>query len=346
MSKYCIALDAMGGDHGPAVVIPAVCDALHLDPDLSCICVGDQTQMQLHAQSHPQWEAVRDRCQWIHTDEWVAMDESPAVALRTKKSSSMRLAIEAVKDGAAQACVSAGNTGALVATARFVLKTLPGIDRPALIYPLPTITISGPTRVRLLDLGANVDCTATHLLQFAMMGSVLSQAIDGIAAPRVALLNIGSEAIKGSEAVRQASELLAQVPTLNYTGFIEGHDLFRGKADVIVCDGFVGNVALKSTEGVLLALAEVGQHVLRSSWRGKAAALLSLPLLKQMKNRYDPRLHNGASLLGLKGSVIKSHGGADRHAFLPAITQAILEAQQSIPMRISTAMADLLPDPS
>lgn len=342
---YCIALDAMGGDFGPSVVIPAGLDALAIYPDMSLLCFGDKVQMETAGATHTDWQTLRLRCEFVHTDEWVAMDESPAVALRSKKKSSMRLAIEAVKSHQADACVSAGNTGALVAVARFVLKTVPGIDRPALIYPLPMFVIdnaTGPSCIRMLDLGANVDCTATHLLQFAIMGNVIAQAVDGIEKPRVALLNIGSEAMKGNEAVRQASELLAATPSIHYTGFVEGHDLYHGHADVIVCDGFVGNVALKSSEGVLLALAEVAQHAFMQSLRGKSAALLALPILRQLKRRFDPRVHNGASLLGLNGSVIKSHGGADRGSFLHAITKAILEIQQAVPVRIRTAIADAI----
>jgi glycerol-3-phosphate acyltransferase PlsX len=321
------------------VVIPAALDALVLYPDLSFICVGDLSQMEQAAQTHAQYADLSPRIEWIHTDEWVAMDESPATALRSKKKSSMRLAIEAVHTGNAQACVSAGNTGALVAIARFVLKTLPGIDRPALIYPIPTMTTMGPACLRMLDLGANVDCTAEHLMQFALMGHVLAQAIDGIERPRVALLNIGSEAMKGTEAVRRASELLAAASHINYTGFIEGHDLYRGHVDVVVCDGFVGNVALKSSEGVILALAQVAQTALMQSWRGKCAALLARPILRQLKQRYDPRCHNGASLLGLNGSVIKSHGGADRQSFVRAITQAVLEIERAVPARIGETIA-------
>jgi glycerol-3-phosphate acyltransferase PlsX len=265
------------------------------------------------------------------------MDESPAVALRTKKDSSMRVAINLVKQGEASACVSAGNTGALMATARFVLKTLAGIERPAIISALPTM--KGHTYV--LDLGANVDSSAAHLVQFAVMGSVLAETIENIEQPSVALLNIGSEEIKGNERVKEAARLLSETD-LNYQGFVEGDGLYAGEADVVVCDGFVGNVALKSSEGVVHMI----RHYLRQSFKRniftKIAGLIASPVLKHFRNELDPRAYNGANFIGLQGIVIKSHGGADQFAFENAINIAVIEARNNVTEKISKRIEDLL----
>ncbi|KKM84921.1 hypothetical protein LCGC14_1294350, partial [marine sediment metagenome] len=272
-----------------------------------------------------------------HASQQVTMGESPAIALRTKKDSSMRVALNLVKDGSAAACVSAGNTGALMATARFVLKTIPGIERPAIVSALPTM--KGHTYV--LDLGANVDSSAEHLVQFAVMGSVLAELVDGKKNPTIGLLNIGSEEIKGNERVKEAARLLMDTD-LNYYGFVEGDGLYRGDVDVVVCDGFVGNVALKASEGVIHMI----RHFLRQSFGRniftKLAGLIASPVLKHFRDELDPRAYNGANLIGLQGIVIKSHGGTDEIGFANAIKIAIIEAEQDIPKHISKHLEMLL----
>ena len=336
-AEITIALDAMGGDHGADTVVPAALDILKQRDDLRIILVGDQTHIEtLLARAGNSAPAERVRIH--HASEVVDMDEAPSRALRLKKDSSMRVAIDLVKQGQAQACVSAGNTGALMATARYVLKTLPGIDRPAISTEIPSI--EGYTQV--LDLGANVDCTAEHLFQFAVMGSVLASAVHGLDKPRIGLLNIGEEEIKGNEQVKDAARLLAGSRSLNYIGFVEGDDVFTGGVDVVVCDGFVGNVALKTSEGV----AKMISHFMRQSFSRnlltKLAGLMVMPVLRSFRSRIDPRKYNGASLLGLRGIVIKSHGGADAVAFENAIKVAILEVQKAVPERIEHLLEDLL----
>ena len=336
-AEITIALDAMGGDHGADTVVPAALDILKQRDDLRIILVGDQTHIEtLLARTGTSIPAKRLRIH--HASEVVDMDEAPSRALRLKKDSSMRVAIDLVKQGQAQACVSAGNTGALMATARYVLKTLPGIDRPAISTEIPSI--EGYTQV--LDLGANVDCTAEHLFQFAVMGSVLASAVHGLEKPRIGLLNIGEEEIKGNEQVKDAARLLAGSRSLNYIGFVEGDDVFTGGVDVVVCDGFVGNVALKTSEGV----AKMISHFMRQSFARnlltKLAGLMVMPVLRSFRSRIDPRKYNGASLLGLRGIVIKSHGGADAVAFENAIKVAALEVQKAVPERIEHLLEDLL----
>jgi glycerol-3-phosphate acyltransferase PlsX len=282
---------------------------------------------------------VPPRVRIRHTTETVAMDESPSKALRGKKDSSMRVAIDLVKSGEAGACVSAGNTGALMATARFVLKTLPNVDRPAIITAVPSV--HGDTH--MLDLGANVDCTAEHLFQFAVMGSELVKAVDGVARPKVALLNIGQEEIKGNEQVKKAHELLA-ASGLNYVGYVEGDDIYLGDVDLVVSDGFVGNVALKSSEGV----AKFVRHTLSAQFKRNIwtwlAGLAAMPILNAFRRTMDPRRYNGASLLGLRGIVIKSHGGADEVAFENAIRIAEKEIHCDIPRRIAEQVGRYLGD--
>lgn len=329
-----IAIDAMGGDHGPQVVIPAAISALEKHPDIELILVGDETTLQAAlTQQTPENQA---RLQIHHASQIVAMGESPQTALRSKKDSSMRVAINLVKEGVAAACVSAGNTGALMATARFVLKTLPGIERPAIVTALPTM--KGHTYV--LDLGANVDSSAEHLVQFALMGSVLAELVDGKKQPSVGLLNIGAEEIKGSERVKEAARLLGQTD-LNYIGFVEGDGLYKGEVDVLVCDGFVGNVLLKASEGV----AHMIRHYLRNSFKRnlftKAAAMVAYPVLKHFRKELDPRAYNGANFIGLQGIVIKSHGGADSFAFANAINIAVIEARKDVPKHISKHLETL-----
>ncbi|MGQ9658779.1 MAG: phosphate acyltransferase PlsX [Thermochromatium sp.] len=319
-----IALDAMGGDHGPQVVVPAALRYLADNPQVELILVGDEARIRSHL-----GRVSHERLRIRHTTQEVAMDELPSRALRTKRDSSMRVAIDLVRDGEAQACVSAGNTGALMATARFVLKTLPHIDRPAICTAVPSL--HGHTY--MLDLGANVDCTAEHLFQFAVMGSELSSAVDGIARPRVALLNIGQEEIKGNEQVKQAHELLAR-SALNYVGYVEGDGIYLDDLDVVVSDGFVGNVALKSSEGVAKFIGQSLATHFRRALLNRLVGLIAWPILRQFRRNMDPRRYNGASLLGLRGIVVKSHGGADEVAFENAIYIAEKEIRANIPQRI------------
>lgn len=330
-----ISLDAMGGDFGPEVIVPAALNALKKHDDLNLILVGDQATIedQLEQASSSQ----SDRLKIHHATQVVEMSEPPAQALRSKKDSSMRVAINLVKDGQAQACVSAGNTGALMATARYVLHTLAGIDRPAIITTLPSL--NGHTH--MLDLGANVDCKAENLFQFAVMGSVLASAVDDIASPRVGLLNVGSEAIKGNDQVKEANILL-QNSELNYIGYVEGDDIFCGEVDVISCDGFVGNVSLKTSEGVAKLISSYAKKSFTKNLFTKFIALLATPVLNEFKNSIDPRRYNGASLLGLKGIVIKSHGGADVFSFEHAISIAYIEAKTSVPTLIDKQLENYL----
>ena len=324
----------MGGDHGVSVTVPAALQALQDQPALKLILVGrrdiiEAELQRLHA-------AEGERLVIRHAAEVVTMDEPPAQALRNKKDSSMRVAINLVKEGGAQAAVSAGNTGALMATARFVLKTLPGIDRPAIVTTLPTTR----DHVHVLDLGANVDCTPEQLLQFAVMGSILVSAVEDKPKPRVGLLNIGEEDIKGNEAVKKANEML-RASSLNYCGFVEGDDIYTGDMDVIVCDGFVGNVMLKTSEGLAHMIAHYMKQEFRRNLLTRLAALIALPVLHAFKKRVDPRRYNGATLVGLNGTVIKSHGGADKMAFGHAILEALAEVRNNVPERIGRELAVL-----
>jgi len=323
-----IALDAMGGDHGPATVVPAAVAALRQHPDLHLILVGKEEALEKALASY---NGVRsDHLAIRHASQEVGMNEAPSQALRTKKDSSMRVAIDLVKGGAADACVSAGNTGALVATARFVLKMLPGIERPAICSAMPATR--GHSHV--LDLGANVDSTPEQLLQFALMGVALTSAVDNKPAPSVALLNVGVEEIKGHDQVKGAAALLVQ-SNLNYVGFVEGDDIYEGAVDVIVCDGFVGNIALKASEGVARMLMRFARDEFLKTPLSRLAAWVSKPVLRAVMERLDPRQYNGASLLGLRGIVIKSHGGADAISFANAIEEAMLEVKKGVPERIS-----------
>ena len=331
-----ISLDAMGGDHGPDAVVPAAIRVLRRRDDIQLILVGDQQVLADRLRSVSRND-FGDRLEVRHTSQVVEMDEPPSHALRTKKDSSMRVSIDLVKQGVADACVSAGNTGALMATARYVLKTLPGIDRPAILTALPSIE----GRTLVLDLGANVDSSAEHLFQFAVMGSVLAKAVDGIESPRVGLLNIGEEEIKGNDQVKQAAHLLANCP-LNYIGFVEGDNIYTGGVDVVVCDGFIGNVALKSSEGVARMIGHFMRQEFTRNVFTKLAGLVALPVLKAFKRRIDPRRYNGASLLGLRGIVIKSHGGADALAFANAIEVAALEVRKAVPEHINRQLENLL----
>ena len=333
-SDITVAIDCMGGDRGPHVTVPSAVNYLRCNSGINIILVGlpDAIEAELRAIKFAPDFRLR-----IHAaSEVIGMDESPAVALRGKKDSSMRIAIDLVKRGEAQACVSAGNTGALIATSRFVLKTLPGVDRPALAVVLPTM--KGHTYV--LDLGANVDCSAEQLLQFGVMGATLVSSVEGKERPSVGLLNIGEEEIKGNEVVKHAAELLRD-SGLNFYGNVEGNDIYKGTTDVVVCDGFVGNVALKASEGVAQMLATFLREEFKRNLLTKFAGLIALPVIKAFKRRVDHRRYNGASLLGLRGIVIKSHGAADSHAFNFAIERAVNEVQGGMLQHISERVAGL-----
>jgi len=325
--KVTIALDAMGGDRGPETVVPAALATLERDDSVGLTLVGLPAVLE-QAKREAQ-DRYGHRLGFKPATEVVTMDEPPADALRRKKDSSLRVAIELVKSGEADACVSAGNTGALMATARYVLKTLPGIDRPAIISAVPGL--EGPTY--MLDLGANVGCTPEHLLQFALMGSVVAGDMLEIARPRVGLLNIGLEDIKGNETVREAGELLGR-SGLNYVGFVEGDGIFHSDVDVVVSDGFVGNVALKTMEGVAKLITSFLKEEFHRNALRNLQGLIARSALDALRTRLDPRRYNGASLVGLNGVVIKSHGSADRFAFENALKTAIVEARKGVPVQI------------
>ncbi len=319
----------MGGDHGPDVTVRAALDFLAKHQDVRVLLVGVEERIRpFLANSDDSRIVVR------HASEIVAMDESPALAIRNKKDSSMRVALDLVKSGEADACVSAGNTGALMAISRFVLKMLPGIDRPAICAVLPTMT----GHVHVLDLGANVDCTPEHLLQFGIMGASLVGAIEHIDRPTVGILNIGEEDIKGNDVVKRAAELLKD-SGLNFVGNVEGDGVFKGEAEVIVCDGFVGNVALKVSEGLAQMLGTFLRQEFNRSVFTRIAALIALPVLKHFKRRVDHRRYNGASLLGLKGIVLKSHGSADVFSFCNALERAADTVRSGVLVRISERVA-------
>jgi glycerol-3-phosphate acyltransferase PlsX len=331
-----IALDAMGGDHGPSVIVPAAVSMLSKHAYLRLILVGQVEVLEPMLTRYQRRFGERLKLQ--HASQLVAMDELPSQALRGKKDSSMRVAINLVKAGQADACVSAGNTGALMATARFVLKTVPGIDRPAICALIP----SHGGHTHMLDLGANADCTPEQLFQFAVMGAALAGAVYNISAPRVGLLNIGEEEIKGVEKVKEAAKLIAAAH-LNYIGFVEGDDIFSKDVDVVVTDGFVGNVSLKTMEGLAKMISQFIREEFRRTAVTRFLAMLALPVLHSLKRRLDPRHYNGASLLGLRGVVVKSHGGSDSVGFASAIRIAILEVQNQVPQRIGTLMESQLP---
>jgi glycerol-3-phosphate acyltransferase PlsX len=322
-----IAVDAMGGDHGPSVTVPAVLDALLRDPDLRIVLVGRPAIVEPMLAAHR--AAFGDRLAFHEAPEVVTMDERPQDALRKKKQSSMRIAINLVKSGDVLACVSAGNTGALMVTARFVLKTLPGVDRPAMLSRIP----AHHGHTFMLDLGANAECAPEHLLAFAVMGAVIAKDLHSTIEPRIGLLNIGAEDIKGNELVQEAHKLLSATK-LNYIGFVEGNDIFGGDVDVVVTDGFTGNVALKTMEGAAKMFADVLRGEYTRNPLRKLAGLISIPVLNAMRKRLDPREHNGATLAGLNGVVIKSHGSADAHSFGNAIRVAVTEARKGVPTQI------------
>ena len=316
-----LSIDMMGGDRGLNVTASGVALALSRHPDLSCTLVGDESQIRTAMKA----VIDSDRVDIVHSSESVDMHESPASALRFKKDSSMRVALDLLGSGQVDACVSAGNTGALVATARFVLKTLSEIDRPAIISTLPRTH----GHVHMLDLGANIDSPAEILMQFALMGESMVRTIEGIDRPSVGLLNVGSEEIKGSEVIKSANELL-KASGLNYVGYVEGDDIFNGSVELVVTDGFVGNVALKTSEGLAQMLTRVIREEFDRGFLTRIAALIAAPVLRSFKKRFDHRAYNGAVLLGLNGTVVKSHGNVDGLAFSHAIDTARLAAQKDL----------------
>lgn len=329
-SKSVISLDAMSGDRGAEIVVRAAKATLDKYPKVELILVGDETEIAGHV---TRIVGEEKRLSIRNATQVVGMSESPIEALRKKKDSSMRVAIDVVKDGTAQACVSAGNTGALMATSKFVLKMLPGVDRPAIIAELPAI---GGT-VHMLDLGANTVSTAEQLFQFAVMGSIITADISNIERPRVALLNIGVEDIKGNDMVRDGAALL-NASGLNYVGFIEGNEIFSGKADVVVTDGFTGNIALKTMEGTVGLAAHYLRRAFTKNCLTKLQAIVAKSVLTNLSVEMDSRNYNGASLVGLNGIVIKSHGSADSHAFQHAIETAIVEVRNQVPQQIGNLL--------
>jgi glycerol-3-phosphate acyltransferase PlsX len=329
-----LAVDCMGGDHGPTVTLAACRQFLEKHTEARLLLVGAPEALASFQHA---------RAQIVPASEVVAMDDPVEVALRKKKDSSMRVALQQVKDGGAHAAVSAGNTGALMALARYLLKTVEGIDRPAIAYPMPNAR-GGATTV--LDLGANVDCTEQHLLQFAVLGSALVAALSGNNSPSVGLLNIGEEVIKGSEVIKKAGELLrsaANSGDLNFLGNVEGNDIFKGTTDIVVCDGFVGNVALKTSEGLASMIGGMLKEEFSRSFLTKLAAIVAYPVLSAFKNRVDYRRHNGAALLGLRGLVFKSHGSADAFAFEHALNRAYDAARNNLLERVQARIAHARP---
>lgn len=325
--QHKISVDAMGGDFGPPVTVPASLKILKKYENISIILVGDADKItkilkKKKLLNHP-------RISVHHTTQVVGMDELPQTALKNKKDSSMRVSINLVKEGAADACVSAGNTGALMATARFVLRMLPGIDRPAISSELPSD--NGTTC--MLDLGANADCTPEQLLQFGIMGSILTNVLHKKNNPSIGLLSNGSESMKGSEVVKKSAELFRD-SHLNFYGNVEGDDIFKGTTDVVVCDGFTGNISLKTTEGLAKMMANFLMLEFKRNWLTKISAIIALPVLKRFKKRLDPRRYNGASFLGLNGIVVKSHGGADEFAFIHALETTISESENDVISKI------------
>jgi phosphate acyltransferase len=325
----------MGGDFGPHCIVPACIACLAEYPSLHLVLVGQPSLLESLIARHPAVDRARLRVE--AADEVINMDERPAQALRGKPNSSMRVSLELLRDGAVQACVSAGNTGALMALSRYVLKTLPGIDRPAMVAAIPTQT----GFCHVLDLGANVDCSAEQLYQFAVMGSVAAEAL-GVLRPRVALLNVGTEDIKGNQQVKLAASLLQQAEGLNYIGFVEGDGLYRGEADVVVCDGFVGNILLKSSEGLASMIAVRVEAVFKTSLVARMVGALALPLLRRLQGELAPAQHNGASFVGLQGIVVKSHGAAGVEGFKAAIRRALREIEEDLPQQLHGRLGEHL----
>jgi glycerol-3-phosphate acyltransferase PlsX len=339
MRAVTIAIDAMGGDHGPHVTVKAALNVIKREEAVDIVLVGLEAVIQ--AELKAQHGTLGPRLRIQHASEVVTMDDPPAMAMRSKKDSSMRVMADLVKRGEADAGISAGNTGALMAVSRFVLKTLPGIDRPAIATLLPSQT----GRTYVLDLGANVDCSPEHLLQFGIMGAALAAAVEHKERPSVGLLNIGEEAIKGNEVVKQAGEML-KGSGLDFRGNVEGDDIFKGTVDVVVCDGFVGNVALKASEGVAKLIASELRAEFKKNLFTRLAGIIALPVIRAFKRKMDPRRYNGASLLGLNGIIIKSHGSADIFAYEQAILRGIEEVRGGLLRRIADQVGQYQTQPS
>lgn len=324
-----VAIDAMGGDYGPSVTVPAAVKSLEQEARLHLILVGNKAVIEQHL---PQLNSdLKHRLLIHHTEEVVAMHDKPSAVLRTKKNSSMHIAVNLVQSAQADACVSAGNTGALMTIGYFVLKTFPGIDRPAIIGAIPTLT----GHCHLLDLGANVDTGSEHLVQFAMMGSIVCAALDNKIHPAVALLNIGEEEMKGNEQVKLAAQLLKEHSFINYVGYVEGDDIYTGIADVIVCDGFVGNITIKASEGLAFMIRKNIEAAFTQHGLAKLLGYLARPILSPIYRRLDPQRLNGATLVGLQGVVIKSHGAANVAGFSRAIQQAVIQVKNKVPQLIN-----------
>lgn len=323
----------MGGDVGPRLIVPSVARVLRDHPHVSCRLYGDGPTLEGLVASLDR--EIRDRIRVHHASQQVGMDDGPATALRHKRDSSLWLALEALSRGEASACVSAGNTGAIMAMGMRLVGTLPGIERPAICSALPTYT----GKAWLLDMGANIGCDPEQLLQFAWMASTMVREVESIAAPRLGLLNLGSEAGKGDATVQRAAALFRQDAHLDYRGFVEGDGIYSGDYDVIVCDGFAGNVALKSSEGVARMIATLIRRELTGSLSGRLGMLIARPALKRLEGTLDPANYNGANFLGLRGTVIKSHGGASETGFVKALEMALVEAERDVPARISEELA-------
>jgi len=336
-----ISIDCMGGDHGPSVTIPAAVSFVNSEPDVELILVGMEGAVRTELKKHR--AADHPRLSVVNASEIVAMDDPIEVALRRKKDSSMRVAINLVKDGHAHACVSAGNTGALMAVSRYILKTIPGVDRPAICTLIPNQK-DAPTY--MLDLGANVDCEAQHLHQFALMGSALVSALEGKAKPTIGLLNVGEETIKGNEVVKQTAALLRadhEKGVLNFYGNVEGNDIFEGTTDIVVCDGFVGNVVLKASEGLGRFVKKALTAEFKRGPINILGALIASGAIRSFSRRMNPSRYNGASLLGLRGLVFKSHGGEEAYGYEWAIRRAFEAAKYDVISRISASIAELMP---
>ena len=334
--KITIALDMMSGDHGLSSALPAAISAIEKMDDIYLILIGDQKQILENMPS--KMKKLQDkRYSILHTDEYISMNDDILSAIRSKKKSSMRLCISAVKDKSADACVSAGNTGALMALSKIILKTISGIDRPAICTALPT----KKGHMHMLDLGANIESTSEHLYQFAIMGSALVKSLEESSNPRIGLLNIGSEEFKGNETIKSAGTMM-QTSALNYGGYVEGDDIFEGNYDVIVTDGFAGNIALKSIEGVANIISHFIKNEFKKNLYNKFSALISYPVMKGVRKKVDPRRYNGASLLGLQGVVVKSHGGADSYAFGRAIRTAYYEVKNEVLDKIESLIESKL----
>ncbi|WP_372739562.1 phosphate acyltransferase PlsX [Neptunomonas sp.] len=338
LNRVTLSVDAMGGDFGPHVILPACLSALKRYPYLKILLIGEIDQLESLLSKQRFAESIMSRLVLVPSGDSVSMDEKPSSAIRHRQNSSMGLAVKAVAEKQADACVSGGNTGALMAFGRLTLKMLPGIERPAIVASVPTMN----GHCYMLDLGANVDCSAAHLLQFAIMASVMVEAVDNKPQPTIGLLNVGEEMVKGNEQVRLANDLVRQQQGLNYIGYVEGNDVFAGKADIVVCDGFVGNVTLKSSEGLArLISGKVRLGFTRNLYR-RFLAMLARPVLKEIQVQLDPSRRNGATLLGLQGIVIKSHGSADQRCFGYALDRAIAEVLQNVPGRISERLSGYL----